>query len=216
MPKQDGGSNRTIRVLSVDSGDIQMGRVTTPRIISPQVRELCQFISEYEPIYIEVKADPRSLINECFLNVDVHIKEYGGQSVLGRCIWQRANVLVEAEAHAVWKSPSGDMVDITPHNNGEDSILFLVDSKMTYDGNCIPSIRKALTPSPLVAEFITLFNERDRIAVESNESTFSLPADMVRRMFEIEQILNQRVGRNDPCPCQSGIKYKKCCGRYET
>ena len=22
-----------------------------------------------------------------------------------------------------------------------------------------------------------------------------------------------KVGRNDPCPCGSGIKYKKCCGR---
>jgi hypothetical protein len=21
-----------------------------------------------------------------------------------------------------------------------------------------------------------------------------------------------RVGRNDPCPCKSGLKYKKCCG----
>lgn len=24
---------------------------------------------------------------------------------------------------------------------------------------------------------------------------------------------NKDVGRNDPCPCQSGRKYKKCCGR---
>ena len=24
-----------------------------------------------------------------------------------------------------------------------------------------------------------------------------------------------RVGRNDPCPCGSGKKYKKCCGRNE-
>ena len=24
-----------------------------------------------------------------------------------------------------------------------------------------------------------------------------------------------RVGRNDPCPCGSGLKYKKCCGRNE-
>lgn len=23
------------------------------------------------------------------------------------------------------------------------------------------------------------------------------------------------VGRNDPCPCGSGKKYKKCCGREE-
>lgn len=23
----------------------------------------------------------------------------------------------------------------------------------------------------------------------------------------------QEVGRNDPCPCGSGKKYKKCCGK---
>ncbi len=25
----------------------------------------------------------------------------------------------------------------------------------------------------------------------------------------------KKIGRNDPCPCGSGKKYKKCCGRYE-
>jgi uncharacterized protein YecA (UPF0149 family) len=24
-----------------------------------------------------------------------------------------------------------------------------------------------------------------------------------------------KVGRNDPCPCGSGKKYKKCCGKME-
>jgi uncharacterized protein YecA (UPF0149 family) len=24
---------------------------------------------------------------------------------------------------------------------------------------------------------------------------------------------NNRVGRNEPCPCGSGRKYKRCCGR---
>ncbi|WP_394697314.1 SEC-C metal-binding domain-containing protein [Pseudoxanthomonas japonensis] len=23
---------------------------------------------------------------------------------------------------------------------------------------------------------------------------------------------NQKIGRNDPCPCGSGRKWKKCCG----
>jgi len=23
----------------------------------------------------------------------------------------------------------------------------------------------------------------------------------------------KKVGRNDPCPCGSGKKFKKCCGR---
>lgn len=27
--------------------------------------------------------------------------------------------------------------------------------------------------------------------------------------------MNKEVGRNDPCPCGSGKKYKKCCGLKE-
>ena len=26
-------------------------------------------------------------------------------------------------------------------------------------------------------------------------------------------VVGEKVGRNDPCPCGSGKKYKKCCGR---
>ena len=29
----------------------------------------------------------------------------------------------------------------------------------------------------------------------------------------LSSILNRKVGRNDPCTCGSGRKYKKCCGR---
>ncbi|HAG11473.1 MAG TPA: nucleic acid-binding protein [Desulfotomaculum sp.] len=28
-----------------------------------------------------------------------------------------------------------------------------------------------------------------------------------------QPIQNEKIGRNDPCPCGSGKKYKKCCGR---
>ena len=28
-------------------------------------------------------------------------------------------------------------------------------------------------------------------------------------------VSKKKPGRNDPCPCGSGLKYKKCCGRYE-
>jgi hypothetical protein len=31
-----------------------------------------------------------------------------------------------------------------------------------------------------------------------------------RKPFKRDQ---PKVGRNDPCPCGSGKKYKKCCGR---
>ena len=28
-------------------------------------------------------------------------------------------------------------------------------------------------------------------------------------------VKGEKVGRNDPCPCGSGKKYKKCCGSEE-
>ncbi len=27
------------------------------------------------------------------------------------------------------------------------------------------------------------------------------------------KIAEKKVGRNEPCPCGSGVKYKKCCGK---
>jgi preprotein translocase subunit SecA len=30
---------------------------------------------------------------------------------------------------------------------------------------------------------------------------------------QVKQVIKgDKVGRNDPCPCGSGKKYKKCCG----
>jgi uncharacterized protein len=36
------------------------------------------------------------------------------------------------------------------------------------------------------------------------------PAALIMRMFEQEK--RRQVGRNDPCPCGSGKKFKQCCG----
>lgn len=35
----------------------------------------------------------------------------------------------------------------------------------------------------------------------------------IRKQFNLDhQAVSTKVGRNDPCPCGSGKKYKKCCG----
>ena len=44
------------------------------------------------------------------------------------------------------------------------------------------------------------------------------PQELLERMAGKKVFYNERgdvmkVGRNDPCPCGSGKKYKKCCGR---
>ena len=45
------------------------------------------------------------------------------------------------------------------------------------------------------------------------------PNELARRMSNRRLFFNpdgsvMKVGRNDPCPCGSGKKYKRCCGRW--
>lgn len=36
----------------------------------------------------------------------------------------------------------------------------------------------------------------------------------IKKEFNVSKIaVSNKVGRNDPCPCGSGKKYKKCCGK---
>lgn len=42
----------------------------------------------------------------------------------------------------------------------------------------------------------------------------NLPAHIRKRMGGLDTVeAPPKVGRNDPCPCGSGLKYKKCCGK---
>ena len=51
--------------------------------------------------------------------------------------------------------------------------------------------------------------------------TIELNPDKPEDIADLEILLNwpkpteaeKKVGRNEPCPCGSGIKYKKCCGK---
>jgi len=33
------------------------------------------------------------------------------------------------------------------------------------------------------------------------------------KMVTSKPLISNKIGRNDPCPCGSGSKYKKCCGK---
>jgi tetratricopeptide (TPR) repeat protein len=47
-----------------------------------------------------------------------------------------------------------------------------------------------------------------------NERAKELEREMKRLKRQPNTVVSQaRIGRNDPCPCGSGKKYKKCCGK---
>lgn len=37
--------------------------------------------------------------------------------------------------------------------------------------------------------------------------------DYVQQINSLKQVTSVKIGRNDPCPCGSGRKYKQCCGK---
>ena len=51
--------------------------------------------------------------------------------------------------------------------------------------------------------------QRRQVAVATNESHGEGDKSIKKKPV---RTASQKVGRNDPCPCGSGKKYKKCCG----
>jgi preprotein translocase subunit SecA len=78
-----------------------------------------------------------------------------------------------------------------------------------------PPLRRAEPELPAAADLLVPGAARHRApaAVSTNRNPDgSVPGPEVRR--RVERAL-PKVGRNDPCPCGSGKKYKKCHGAFE-
>lgn len=117
-----------------------------------------------------------SLPRECFPNVERYIKTNGGNILYGWQIWEWPKVLVEAEFHAIWVSPLGAYIDITPKDNHENKIFFLPSIKKSYQGRQIDNIRKHLTNDPIIHEFIKISK---RIFMESNKGDLAFKKHMI-------------------------------------
>ena len=67
-------------------------------------------------------------------------------------------------------------------------------------------------------EFIATYSQKDEQVKHHEVATFRKEAEtwtfvdgrIVHKPFRHDQ---PKIGRNDPCPCGSGKKYKKCCGQ---
>ena len=58
------------------------------------------------------------------------------------------------------------------------------------------------------------FEDEDPETAGALAMIYRLP-EHLRPRLNIETVVNERpkVGRNEPCPCGSNLKFKKCCGR---
>ena len=92
------------------------------------------------------------------------------------------------------------------------------DVRFACNGEC-PKHRFTLTPDGepglnyLCAGYKKFFRHIDPyMQMMANLLRHQQPAALIMEMLAREESGPQKVGRNDPCPCGSGKKYKKCCG----
>jgi len=62
-----------------------------------------------------------------------------------------------------------------------------------------------------IVEFKAYYRENGNIAVLHEKSHFVQVNGEWK--YDDGELFNSKVQRNDPCPCGSGKKYKKCCAK---
>jgi SWIM/SEC-C metal-binding protein len=97
-----------------------------------------------------------------------------------------------------------------------------LDGTKTYDGVKTAKLGTDKNPAVVNVQTEERFKEVTSIFEENGwKFKIELKPDKPEDMADLEQLLNtpkpkiteKKVGRNEPCPCGSGKKYKNCCGK---
>ena len=119
---------------------------------------------------------------------------YGQGSNMLMDVW--TDVLKHPQIAQWEESWSSCMILLNVWSNA-DSLLEKARSAKSGDG---PDVEKMLEAMPAVAREMAVMSHDIRGIVQKS-------------VIKTEPVRVEKVGRNDPCPCGSGKKYKKCCGR---
>lgn len=106
---------------------------TTPKEIGPAVLEFSGTLGGDPPVIVPVTEDPLGRYGWCNDGVRLKVAAEGGEPVHGWTIWEWAPALLTAEFHCVWRSPAGELLDITPKPRREQTIVFVKDDAYPAD-----------------------------------------------------------------------------------
>jgi len=204
---------RIIRAMLM-SDELINNKTTTPPRISEQILELCRKLDpSQEPVYVPVRPWQGGRVDSCFYNIEDKIKVDGGGVQYGWTIWEKPEILIEAEFHAVWVSPENELIDITEKADAEPQILFLPDSNRVWEGEMIDNVRAPLVDNAYTRHLIRYAEAMFKLRKKYWRNGVSmLPYEELQRHEWQYGMHTIKVGRNEPCYCGSGKKYKKCHG----
>ncbi len=92
----------------------------------------------------------------------------------------------------------------------------------TFDGKKKVKLGTEKNPAVVNVKTKKRMNEVTKIFEKNSwKYKIELERDKPEDITDLEILLNwpkpreaeKKIGRNEPCPCGSGVKYKKCCGK---
>jgi len=196
----------------------------TPKTIDQNIKKLISMIcNEPEPIFIDVIHENYAQIGGCFPAVHEKINRDGGDKIIGWQIWDHG-FMVEAEFHAIWKSPSGILIDITPKPIKTDKILFLPETNKKYEGKQVDNVRLNTSENFIVDDLIILsemiYNHLNKDDLENQHGEIRLhgkDAALYNAFIQIKKgilsMIHNGQSRNSKCFCGRDFKYKHCHGK---
>ena len=152
-----------------------------------------------------------TLINRAMEIYDAKEKQYG--SPMMREI-ERVVLLKTVDRY--WMDHIDNMdelrrgIHLRAYGQKDPVVLYRIEGFDMFDG-MIAAIREDTARLMLTVQVRTK-EEPKREQVAKPTST-SAGTDGSAKPRTVRKTVAQKVGRNDPCPCGSGKKYKKCCGR---
>ncbi len=133
--------------------------------------------------------------------------------------FKRKTAPAAAEKPAAAEQPKPEQTEV---KKTKESIEERIDREL----DSLPGIIKNKLKDPQVKQrFIDIAKrmEKDGVDFKSlrqmkkwmKEHEAELKAEQATGIPKVETVVHEgpRIGRNDPCPCGSGKKYKKCCGK---
>ena len=164
-------------------------RPVTPDRSSVAFRTFCEsLVPGIEPVWLDVAPVVHAVPLECFDTVRRQVELYGGECVYGWQVWEWPALFLEAEFHAVWRTPDGQLRDITPKPAPMAQIAFLADPKRRFERRRVANVRVATSNDAHVQEFIAACDEEWRImnrGERASQRVFTLRAEEVRQLEQV-------------------------------
>jgi hypothetical protein len=113
--------------------------------------------SKHKPVLLPLRVEPYSTQSNCFFNVEEKISRDRGKMIFGWSL--HGGLFLQAEMHAVWESPTGELIDITPPLDNIPHAPFIrIDSGFDYNTKRIDNIRINVSGNSILDDVIRLHN----------------------------------------------------------